>query len=126
MKRVTGLGGVFFKCQDPEKMNEWYKTHLGIDTGKYGASFGWRDLDLPEKKGLTAWNTFPAGTKYFDPSTKPFMLNYRVANLRGLLEILRQEGVTIVGEVQEYDYGKFGWIMDPEGNKIELWEPVDE
>ena len=126
MKRVTGLGGVFFKCNDPEKMKEWYRIHLGIDSANDGAPFKWRDIDSPEKKCLTAWSTFPAGTKYFDPSQKPFMFNYRVENLVALLDALRKEGVTVVGEIEEYEYGKFGWILDPEGNKIELWEPVDD
>jgi predicted enzyme related to lactoylglutathione lyase len=126
MKRVTGLGGVFFKCHDPEKMKEWYRLHLGIESGKDGAVFKWRDFDAPEKKGITAWSTFPAGTEYFDPSQKPFMFNYRVENLEALLDELRKEGVTVVGEVEEYEYGKFGWILDPEGNKIELWEAIDD
>ena len=126
MKRVTGLGGVFFKCQDPEKMKEWYQNHLGLETKQDGSTFSWRDVDNPEKRCMTVWSPFSAGTKYFEPSEKPFMFNYRVENLVGLLEALRKEGVTVVGEIQEYDYGKFGWIMDPEGNKIELWEPVDE
>jgi lactoylglutathione lyase len=126
MKRVTGLGGVFFKCNDPEGMKEWYKKHLGIDAGKYGATFDWRSLDEPEKKSQTAWNVFPMTTEYFSPSKKEFMLNYRVENLRALLDLLRAEGVTVLGEVEEYDFGKFCRIVDPEGNKIELWEPVDE
>jgi predicted enzyme related to lactoylglutathione lyase len=125
MKRVTGLGGIFFKCQDPEKMKEWYREHLGIDSGKEGAVFKWRDFDAPEKQCITAWSIFPAATKYFDPSQKPFMLNYKVENLRALLDELRNEGVTVVGEIEEYEYGKFGWILDPEGNKIELWEAID-
>jgi predicted enzyme related to lactoylglutathione lyase len=126
MKRVTGLGGVFFKCHDPEKMQEWYRAHLGIESGKEGAVFKWRDFDVPGKTCITVWSTFPAGTKYFDPSQKPFMFNYRVDNLVALLEELRKEGVTIVGEIEEFEYGKFGWILDPEGNKIELWEPIDD
>jgi predicted enzyme related to lactoylglutathione lyase len=126
MKRVTGLGGVFFKCNDPEKMKEWYRAHLGIESDKYGGMFHWRDPETPEKTCTTAWNPFPDSTKYFQPSGKPFMLNYRVENLKALFDELRKEGVTVVGEIEEYDYGKFGWIMDPEGNKIELWEPIDE
>ncbi len=126
MKRVTGLGGVFFKCQDPEKLSAWYERHLGIESDQSGAVFKWRDVDDPQKKCLTVWGPFPAESKYFDPSGKPFMFNYRVENLEALLEVLRAEGVTIVGNVEEYEYGKFGWILDPEGNKIELWEPIEE
>ena len=126
MKRVTGLGGVFFKSKDPEKIKEWYRKHLGIDSDQHGAMFEWRDLLEPSKKCHTVWSPFSMTTKYFAPSEKPFMLNYRVENLEALLEVLRKEGVEVTGEVEEYEYGKFGWIMDPEGNKIELWEPVDE
>lgn len=126
MKRVTGLGGVFFKCEDNEAQKQWYKKHLGIDSNQYGGMFTWRDMDHPEKKCSTAWNPFKKETKYFAPSEKPYMFNYRVENLVELLKVLREEGVQIVGEIEEYDYGKFGWIMDPEGNKIELWEPVGE
>ena len=125
MKKVTGIGGVFFKCRDQEKMMEWYKTHLGLDTNGYGATFGWRLEDDPSKKGMTQWSAFKDTTKYFEPSAKEFMINYRVENLEALLEELKKEGVTIVGELQSYDYGKFAHIMDPEGNKIELWEPTD-
>jgi len=125
MKKVTGIGGVFFKCMDPEKMKEWYKTHLGIDAGKYGATFEWRDADDSTKKGSTAWNPFPKTTKYFEPSTKDFMINYRVENLEALVEELKKEGVTIVDELQAFDYGKFIHILDSEGNKIELWEAID-
>lgn len=125
MKRVTGLGGVFFKCNDPEGMKKWYLEHLGIASDQHGATFRWRDLDEPKKICSTVWSPFPSATNYFAPSEKPFMLNYRVENLRKFLDDLRKEGVKIVGEIEEYDYGKFGWIMDPEGNKIELWEPGD-
>jgi predicted enzyme related to lactoylglutathione lyase len=99
---------------------------LGCESGKDGAVFRWRDNEDPEEKCITAWSLFSAGTKYFEPSMKSCMFNYRVENLMALLDELRKEGVKVVGEVEEYDYGKFGWIMDPEGNKIELWEPVDE
>lgn len=126
MKRVTGLGGVFFKTSDKKKTNEWYSKHLGIAITEWGAVFEWRDKDNPEKVCTTAWSPFPADTKYLSPSEKPFMFNYRVENLAALLEELKKEGVEIVGEVQEFEYGKFGWIMDCDGNKIELWEPVDE
>jgi len=125
-KRVTGLGGVFFKSVDPEKLRNWYKEHLHIESGEHGALFRWRQEDRPEAVGHTAWNPLPGDTNYFQPSEKNFMLNYRVEDLETLLKALKEEGVEIVGEMESYPYGKFGWIMDPEGNKIELWEPVDE
>lgn len=125
MKRVTGIGGVFFKAKDPEAMNKWYSENLGIDAGEYGATFNWRDAEDPSKEGTTAWCAFPADTKYFNPSASPFMINYRVADLDGLLTELRAAGVWVDEKVESYDYGKFGWIMDPEGNRIELWEPID-
>jgi len=123
MKKVTGIGGVFFKCKDPKAIKEWYNTHLGFDTKQWGANFEWREDADPTKKGSTAWNSFPETTKYFEPSTKDFMINYRVENLEALVEQLKSEGVTIVDKVEDSDYGKFIHIMDPEGNKIELWEP---
>jgi predicted enzyme related to lactoylglutathione lyase len=123
MKKVTGIGGIFFKCKDPDKMKEWYKTHLGLDTNEYGASFEWREESEPTKKGSTQWSPFAESTKYFEPSTKEFMINYRVADLEALVEELKKEGVTIVDPVESYDYGKFVHIIDMEGNKIELWEP---
>ena len=107
LKKVTGIGGVFFKCKDPEKMREWYKMHLGIDAGKYGATFEWRAAEDSTKKGSTAWNPFPETTKYFEPSTKDFMINYRVDNLEALVEELKKEGVTIVDKMEAFDYGKF-------------------
>lgn len=121
--RVTGLGGFFFKTQDPDMIKTWYKEHLGIPTDQYGWTFWWKDRE--GKDASTQWSPFSEDTTYFEPSTKPFMMNFRVADLVGLLEVLKEEGVTIVGEMQEFDYGKFAWILDPEGNKIELWEPVD-
>jgi len=124
-KRVTGIGGIFFKTKDPESLKAWYTRHLGVEHDQYGSVFTWRASSTPEKECLTVWGPFKADTSYFQPSQKEFMFNYRVEDLRGLLDELKKEGVTIVGEVEEYDYGKFGWIMDPEGNKIELWEPVD-
>ena len=125
MKKVTVIGGIFFKCKDPNKMKEWYKTHLGLDAGPYGASFAWRQDEDPTKKGTTQWSPFAETTKYFEPSTKDFMINYRVENLEALVEQLKNEGVTIVDKIESYDYGKFVHIVDMEGNKIELWEPVD-
>lgn len=123
-KRVTGIGGVFFKCKDPDQIKSWYKEHLGLNTDQYGWSFWWKDSE--GKDCMTQWSPFAADTTYFSPSEKPFMVNFRVADLKGLLKALKAEGVTVVGDIQEYDYGKFGWILDPEGNKIELWEPVDK
>lgn len=126
MKRVTGIGGVFFKCKDPNQVKDWYKTHLGFDTDQWGTSFEWRSSEKPEQKGYTQWSPFKDSTDYFTPSTKDFMFNYRVENLVALVELLKQEGVTVLDEIEEYEYGKFVHILDLEGNKIELWEPVDE
>ncbi len=123
MKKVTGIGGIFFKCIDPIKMKEWYKTHLGLNTDDYGATFEWRDNENPEKKGQTQWSPFSQNTKYFEPAQKEFMINYRVENLELLVEQLEKEGVTIVDKIETFEYGKFVHIMDMEGNKIELWEP---
>jgi predicted enzyme related to lactoylglutathione lyase len=123
MKKVTGIGGIFFKCKDPNKMKEWYKTHLGFDTGQYGTNFEWREDEDPTKKGSTQWSPFAETTKYFEPSTKDFMVNYRVENLEALVEELKKEGVTIVDNIEAFDYGKFVHIIDVEGNKVELWEP---
>jgi predicted enzyme related to lactoylglutathione lyase len=126
MKKVTGLGGVFFKARDAKKLNEWYVQHLGfIQNEDGGILFEWRDTDDPKKKGYTAWSTFKETTQYFEPSQKDYMINLRVENLEALLDELKKEGVQIVGEIEKLEYGKFGWIVDPEGNKIELWEPVD-
>jgi len=126
MKKVTGLGGVFFKCNDPKSMNDWYVQKLGLPVGQYGTTFEWLEADDPPKKGSTSWCTFPQDTKYFDPSAKPFMINYRVENLVALLDELKKDNVTIVDEIAEYDYGKFVHVLDPEGNIIELWEPKDD
>jgi predicted enzyme related to lactoylglutathione lyase len=123
--RVTGIGGVFFKCKDPQATNDWYKVHLGFDTTPYGTSFEWRHLDDSTRKGLTQWNPFADSTDYFDPSTKEFMINYRVVHIEALVETLREQGVTIVDQIETYEYGKFVHILDHEGNKIELWEPAD-
>lgn len=126
MKKVTGIGGVFFKCDHPKEMNEWYTKNLGLPTTAYGATFEWREHDHPAKKGSTAWCTFPKDTQYFNPSSKPFMINYRVENIVLLAEELKKENVTIVDEITDDDYGKFLHILDPEGNIIELWEPKEE
>ena len=129
MKRVTGLGGIFFKADDLEKIRDWYKKHLGFQIEDWGGSyFKWKELDKPDAKvpAGTVWSPFKSDTDYFTPSQKPFMFNYRVENLTELLKVLKEEGVTVMDKVEELPYGKFGWIMDPEGNKIELWEPKDE
>ena len=125
MKKVTGIGGVFFKCKDPNKMKEWYKTHLGLNTNDYGATFEWREDEDPNQKGSTTWSPFSENTKYFEPSAKDFMINYRVADLEALVEELKKEGVTIIDKIESYDYGKFVHIMDVEGNKVQLWEPIN-
>ncbi|MDX6189954.1 VOC family protein [Flavobacterium sp. Fl-318] len=125
MKKVTGIGGIFFKCNDPDKMKEWYKTHLGLDTNEYGATFEWKEASDSTKNGSTQWSPFPETTKYFEPSAKDFMINYRVADLEALVEELKKEGVTIVDTIETYEYGKFVHIIDMEGNKIQLWEPYD-
>ncbi|TDO20798.1 catechol 2,3-dioxygenase-like lactoylglutathione lyase family enzyme [Pedobacter duraquae] len=125
MKKVTGIGGVFFKCKDPKKTTEWYQKHLGLETNPYGASFDWYQEADSATKASTQWTPFAENTKYFDPSTKDFMINYRVENLVALVEELKKEGVTIVDEIETYDYGKFVHIIDLEGNKVELWEPIN-
>nr|WP_298153102.1 VOC family protein [Flavobacterium sp.] len=124
-RKVTGLGGIFFKCRDPKAMRAWYSTHLGLATNQYGSVFEWRQALDPTQKGFTQWSPFNEKTQYFAPSTKEFMINYRVANMDALLAQLKEQGVMPVDSVQAYDYGKFVHLMDPEGNKIELWEPVD-
>ena len=121
--RVTGIGGLFFKTRDPKNTKDWYQKHLGFNTDDWGCTFWWKDNN--ENKCSTQWSPFPENTSYFEPSKKDFMFNYRVENLVELLKILEEEGVTIVGKMEEYDYGKFGWILDGDGNKIELWEPKD-
>ena len=127
MKRVTGLGGIFFKSKEPKELTSWYDKHLGLSFGNNTwSTFKWRERDNPDQIGRTEFSVFPASTAYYAPSNSPFMLNFRVENLEQLIEILRGEGVTIVGDIEVYEYGKFGWILDPEGNKIELWEPIDE
>jgi catechol 2,3-dioxygenase-like lactoylglutathione lyase family enzyme len=121
-ERVTGIGGIFFKAKDPATLAAWYREHLGIESNDGYADFPWRDADRPDELGRTVWSLFPADTDYFQPSKQPFMINYRVSNLPRLLEQLRREGVTIE-KVENHDYGSFAWVMDPEGNRIELWQP---
>lgn len=124
-KRATGIGGIFFKCKDPQKLREWYKTHLGLNTNQYGAVFEWRQGADTTKKGFTQWSPFKETTKYFEPSTKDFMINYRVENLQQLVEQLKKEDVIITDSIETAEYGKFIHIIDLEGNKLELWEPND-
>ena len=126
MKRVTGIGGIFFKCKDPVELRHWYRDHLGLVTDEYGSLFEFRLADDPEKKGYLQWSTFSQDTKYLDPSTKDYMINYRVDDLEGLVKVLKEEGVEMLDEIESFEYGKFVHLLDPEGNKIELWEPVDE
>jgi len=125
IRKVTGIGGIFFKCKDPKKIREWYSTNLGLTTNDYGAVFEWRQGADTTKKGFTQWSPFNEKTKYFEPSTKVFMINYRVENLEALIEQLKKNGVTVVDSIETVEYGKFVHIMDIEGNKIELWEPND-
>jgi predicted enzyme related to lactoylglutathione lyase len=124
-KKVTGIGGIFFKCKDPKKMKEWYQTHLGLNTNQYGAVFEWRQGADTTKKGFTQWSPFKETTKYFEPSTKDFMINYRVENIEVLVDQLKKEGVTITDTIETFQYGKFVHIIDVEGNKAELWDPND-
>lgn len=123
--RVTGIGGVFFKCKNPAVVREWYKNNLGLNTNTYGAVFEWYQGADSTKKGFTQWSPFKETTKYFEPSTKDFMINYRVENIEQLVATLRNNHVSIVDTIETYDYGKFVHILDIENNKIELWEPND-
>ena len=126
MNRVTGIGGIFFKAKDPKAMQAWYKQHLGIDVQDWGgAAFRWTDANGEPVGGTTAWSIMPDEEDSFAPSAASFMVNYRVADLRALLTALREEGCTVLDTVDESEYGKFGWVVDPEGNKIELWQPPE-
>ncbi|MCK6572821.1 VOC family protein [Myxococcota bacterium] len=124
MKRATGIGGVFFKARDPKALGAWYQKHLGLDVQPWGGvAFSWAGEDNPGGVGTTIWSPFEASSTYFEPSTAPFMINFRVADLHALLAVLRAEGCDVQDKVEDSEYGKFGWVVDPEGNKIELWEP---
>ena len=122
MEQVIGIGGIFFKVRDPAKMAAWYREHLGIPIEDGHAEFPLSTPDQPSEIGRTVWSLFPPDTDYFGPSAAPFMINYRVANLERMLEQLRNAGIPIE-KVEDYDYGRFAWITDPEGHRIELWEP---
>ena len=123
--KVTGIGGIFFRSQNPEATREWYGMNLGLAINEFGSPFEFRNANRPEEVNYLNWNPFEEGTDYFAPSEKEFMINYRVQNIEGLVRKLKENGVTIVDKIEEFGYGKFVHIMDPEGNKIELWEPVD-
>ena len=123
--RVTGIGGIFFKCKNPKQMREWYQSHLGLNTNDYGAVFEWYQGADSTKKGFSQWSPFKETTTYFAPSTKDFMINYRVIHIENLVAELKQNQVTILDSIATYDYGKFVHILDMEGNKLELWEPND-
>ena len=124
MKRVTGIGGIFFKAKDPVALRAWYQEHLGVDVQEWGgAAFRWLDAEGKPAGGTTVWSVAGMDNDYFAPSTANFMVNYRVADLHALLAALRAEGCNVLEKVDEQEYGKFGWVVDPEGNKVELWEP---
>lgn len=122
--RILGIGGIFFKSGNPKEMREWYGKHLGLVNRGGTVMLPWREKDNPEKEHVTVWTVFPANTKYFGPGESPFMVNYIVDDLDALLERLQKEGVRIDPKRQDADYGRFAWIYDPDGNKIELWQPL--
>lgn len=123
--KVTGIGGIFFKCHNPKQLKEWYGNNLGLQTDEYGSLFEFRKADEPNEKAYLQWSTFSENTKYFEPSKKEFMINYRVENIELLVAELKLKGIVVLDSIETYDYGKFIHILDPEGNKIELWEPID-
>jgi predicted enzyme related to lactoylglutathione lyase len=124
MNRVLGIGGIFIKAKDPVNLRAWYRRHLGMDVQEWGGvAFRWHTPEHPTENGATIWNVFPDTCTYFDPSTAPFMVNYRVQDLEALLATLRSEGCEVDEKTETSEFGKFGWVMDPEGNRIELWEP---
>lgn len=123
--QVTGIGGVFFKSGNPAGLKQWYAEQLGLATNEYGSLFEFREAAEPHRTAYLQWSPFKADTTYFEPSEQPFMINYRVDDLEALVERLRADGVTVVDEIETFEYGKFVHVMDPEGNKIELWEPID-
>lgn len=124
--KVTGIGGIFFFSDDPKQIREWYGKNLGLEINEYGSTFEFRNANRPEEINYLEWSPFKKGSKYFAPSQKEFMINYRVQNIEGLVKKLKASGVTIIDSIQTFDYGKFVHVMDPEGNKMELWEPIDK
>ncbi|HME88038.1 MAG TPA: VOC family protein [Chthoniobacterales bacterium] len=124
MECVTDIGGIFFKANEPDKLCGWYRKHLGIEIKERAATFKWRTFEDPKAERYTVWLAFPEETDYFAPSSKPLVINFQVANLEELLAHIKKEGVDVDTRVETYDYGKFAWIIDPEGNRIELWEPT--
>ena len=123
--KVTGIGGIFFFSKNPDKTKEWYSKHLGLEVNEWGSSFEFRNANKPNEINYLQWSPFKQGSEYFAPSEKEFMINYRVQNIEGLVKNLKKEGVTVLDSIETFEYGKFVHIMDAEGNKIELWEPVD-
>ena len=124
MKRVTGIGGIFFKAKDAPALQAWYKRHLGIDVQEWGgAAFTWTDSDGKPAVGTTIWSVAPESSNQFAPSNASFMINYRVEDLHAVVEALKSEGCNVLDTIDESDYGKFAWVIDPEGNKVELWQP---
>lgn len=124
MRRVTGIGGIFFKAKDPPRLHAWYRQHLGIDVQSWGgAAFSWTDSTGEPTPGTTIWSIGPADGDQFAPSDASFMINYRVDDLEALIAALKSEGCNVLDKVDDSEYGKFGWVMDPEGNKVELWQP---
>ena len=124
MKRVTGIGGIFFKATDPSAMRAWYKRHLGIDVQDWGgAVFSWASCDGQPPVGSTVWSIIPEGSEQFAPGNASFMVNYRVEDLHGLVTTLKAEGCNVLDKIEDSEYGKFAWVIDPEGNKVELWQP---
>jgi predicted enzyme related to lactoylglutathione lyase len=123
--KVTGIGGIFFFSDNPEETRNWYSKNLGLAINEYGSSFEFRNANRPEEINYLQWSPFKKGSEYFEPSKKEFMVNYRVQNIEGLIKKLKANGVIVLDEIETYDYGKFIHILDPEGNKIELWEPID-
>jgi lactoylglutathione lyase len=121
--KVTGIGGIFFKAKDPKALTNWYVKHLGFPPPTYGVQFEWRTKDDPSRVGSTTWGTFPLTTRYFDPTVAPFMVNYRVTDLDGVRETLRRAGAQVDDKTENEENGRFGWAVDPEGNRFELWEP---
>lgn len=125
MQRVTGIGGIFFKSPDPKRLGGWYRDHLGLDVGDWGgAIFSWGGPN--SAPGTTTWSPFAQDTQYMAPGAAPFMVNFRVADLEALLAALRAEGCNVLDKTETSEYGKFGWVIDPDGNKVELWEPPAE